>query len=71
MTIVADRFAFVVGVDTHARSNTYAIIATRTGARLDAATRSTRRRSRMLLGLGPSGTPCPVWAAETNARRSL
>ena len=25
MTIVADRYAFVVGVDTHARSNTYAI----------------------------------------------
>ncbi len=32
MTIVAERFAFVVGVDTHARSNTYAIITTRTGA---------------------------------------
>jgi transposase len=38
MSIVAEDFSFVVGVDTHARSNTYAIIATRTGARLDAAT---------------------------------
>ena len=38
MTIVAEHFTFVVGVDTHARSNTYAIIATRTAARLDAAT---------------------------------
>ena len=38
MSIVAERFSFVVGVDTHARSNTYAIIATRTAARLDAAT---------------------------------
>jgi hypothetical protein len=38
MSIVAEHFAFVVGVDTHARSNTYAIITTRTGARLDAAT---------------------------------
>ena len=37
MSIVAEHFAFVVGVDTHARSNTYAIITTRTGARLDAA----------------------------------
>ena len=70
MTTVADRFAFVLGADTHARSYTYAIIATRTGARLDTATRSTRGRSRMLLGPGPSGTPCPVWAAETNERKS-
>ena len=38
MSIVAERFSFVVGVDTHARPNTYAIIATTTGARLDAAT---------------------------------
>ena len=38
MTIVAEHFSFVVGVDTHARSNTYAIIATRTAARTDAAT---------------------------------
>ena len=37
MSIVAEHFSFVVGVDTHARSNTYAIIATRTAARLDAA----------------------------------
>ena len=37
MTIVAEHFSFVVGVATHARSNTYAIIATRTAARLDAA----------------------------------
>ncbi len=37
MSIVAEHFAFVVGVDTHERSNTYAIITTKTGARLDAA----------------------------------
>ena len=37
MSIVAEDFPVVVGVDTHARSNTYAIITTRTGARLDAA----------------------------------
>lgn len=33
MTIVADRYAYVIGVHTHARTHTYAIINTTTGAR--------------------------------------
>ncbi len=32
MTIVAEKFAYVIGVDTHARTHTYAITAARTGA---------------------------------------
>lgn len=32
MTIVAERYAHVIGVDTHARTHTYAILETRTGA---------------------------------------
>ena len=31
MSIVANHYAFVVGVDTHARTHTYAIISLRTG----------------------------------------
>ncbi len=37
MPIVADQFDHVVGVDTHARSHTYCIIACRTGAVIDTA----------------------------------
>ena len=33
MTIVAERYAYVIGIDTHARTHTYAIVATATGAR--------------------------------------
>lgn len=33
MTIVAEKYAFVIGVDTHARTHTYAIINTTTGIR--------------------------------------
>lgn len=33
MTIVAEKYAHVIGVDTHARTHTYAIINTTTGAR--------------------------------------
>jgi hypothetical protein len=33
MTIVAEEYAHVIGVDTHARTHTYAIINTTTGAR--------------------------------------
>lgn len=33
MTIVAEHFDYVVGIDTHARTHTYAIVNTRTGAR--------------------------------------
>ena len=33
MTIVAEKYAYVIGVDTHARTHTYAIINTTTGAR--------------------------------------
>lgn len=33
MTIVAEKYAFVIGVDTHARTHTYAIINTATGIR--------------------------------------
>ena len=54
MTIVADRYPFVVGVDTHARSNTYAIIATRTGARTDTATFPTSPTG----SAAPSPGPC-------------
>lgn len=32
MTIVAEKYAYVIGVDTHARTHTYAITATATGA---------------------------------------
>lgn len=38
MTIVAELFDYVVGVDTHARTHTYCIVACRTGAVVDAAT---------------------------------
>lgn len=33
MTIVAEKYDYVIGIDTHARSHTYAIIGTRTGGR--------------------------------------
>lgn len=33
MTIVAEKYDYVIGIDTHARTHTYAIINTRTGAR--------------------------------------
>lgn len=33
MTIVAEKYDYVIGVDTHAQTHTYAIINTRTGAR--------------------------------------
>ncbi|MGM0931797.1 MAG: IS110 family transposase [Actinomycetota bacterium] len=35
MTIVADKFDYVIGVDTHARTHTYAIVAAPTGALID------------------------------------
>lgn len=34
MTIVAEIYDYVIGIDTHARTHTYAIISTRTGARI-------------------------------------
>lgn len=34
MTIVADKYDYVIGVDTHSRSHTYAIVDTTTGARI-------------------------------------
>ncbi|MGP5155085.1 IS110 family transposase [Glutamicibacter ardleyensis] len=33
MTIVAEKYAYVIGIDTHSRTHTYAIINTTTGAR--------------------------------------
>jgi transposase len=33
MTIVAEKYDYVIGIDTHARTHTYAIINTRTGSR--------------------------------------
>ncbi|MGP4982033.1 IS110 family transposase, partial [Glutamicibacter arilaitensis] len=33
MTIVAEKYDYVIGIDTHARTHTYAIINTWTGAR--------------------------------------
>ncbi len=33
MTIVAEKYDYVIGIDTHARTHTYAIIDTRTGGR--------------------------------------
>jgi transposase len=38
MTTVAERFDHVVGIDTHARSHTYCLVDTRTGAVVDTAT---------------------------------
>lgn len=35
MTIVANTFAYVIGVDTHARTHTLAVVEAPTGARLD------------------------------------
>lgn len=35
MTIVANAFAYVIGVDTHARTHTLAVLDARTGARID------------------------------------
>ena len=34
MSIVADHYTFVVGVDTHARSHTFTVMEARTGAPL-------------------------------------
>lgn len=34
MSIVAETYDYVIGIDTHARTHTYAIISTRTGARI-------------------------------------
>ncbi len=55
MSIVAEHFAFVVGVDTHARSNTYAIITTRTGAGVSCA---------------PGATPAAACCAALRKTRS-
>lgn len=33
MTLVAEKYDYVIGIDTHAQTHTYAIINTRTGAR--------------------------------------
>ena len=33
MTIVAEKYDYVIGIDTHALTHTYAIIDTRTGSR--------------------------------------
>lgn len=33
MTIVAEKYDYVIGIDTHSRTHTYAIINTRTGSR--------------------------------------
>jgi len=38
MTIVADHYAFVTGVDTHARLHTLAIVDARSGRELDTRT---------------------------------
>lgn len=38
MTIVADQYEHVVGVDTHARTHTYAVLDAGTGRRIDSAT---------------------------------
>ena len=38
MPIVADEFAHVIGVDTHARTHTYVVLDTRTGGIVDSAT---------------------------------
>ncbi len=34
MTIMAEKYDYVIGIDTHARTHTYAIINTGTGARI-------------------------------------
>ncbi|MCW4466564.1 IS110 family transposase [Glutamicibacter sp. MNS18] len=38
MTIVAEKYDYVIGIDTHARTHTYAIVNTRTGTREDCQT---------------------------------
>ena len=38
VTALADRYDQVIGVDTHARTHTYAVLATSTGRTLDSAT---------------------------------
>lgn len=38
MPIVADEYAHVIGVDTHARTHTYVVLDTRTGGVVDTAT---------------------------------
>jgi hypothetical protein len=43
MSIVADTYNYVIGVDTHAKTNTYAVIAADTGALIDTATFPTTR----------------------------
>jgi hypothetical protein len=44
MTIVAEQFDFVVGIDTHARTHTLPIIHTTTGEELAAETFQQRQR---------------------------
>ena len=68
MSIVAEHFAFVVGVDTHERSNTYAIITTRTGARMDAATfPNSSREVHPPRGSQAIHEPQPTQSADTNS----
>ena len=43
MTIVAQLFEHVVGIDTHARTHTYCLIAAATGAVIDTATFPTNK----------------------------
>ena len=38
MSIVAENYQYVIGVDTHAKTHTYAVIAATTGAVVDTAT---------------------------------
>lgn len=37
MSTVADTYAYVIGVDTHARTHTYAVVGAATGAVIDTA----------------------------------
>lgn len=38
MTVIAEKYDYVVGVDTHARTHTYAVVAAKTGALIETAT---------------------------------
>jgi transposase len=64
MSIVAEKYAYVIGVDTHARTHTYAIINTTTGARFgcEAFPVTTAGMKRAMAWIGRNTTG-PVLAA--------
>ena len=67
MSAVRDQYTNIVGVDTHARTNTYAILAAATGQVMDTATFPTGNRSQPCWIPVPKETGRPYESFSTPA----